>query len=167
MQVQKKYKQILYFIKIVNKNNDANNLVNISENDFNILKDFVLSLNIDNEGNYIEPIYQEVEIVGPQGPKGDTGATGPQGPKGDTGTFDDSTLENYATKEYVNNKLAELIGGAPETYDTLQEIAAWINEYGDITIPSNVVTSNVEGLQINAVYAMPSSPDENTLYIVQ
>lgn len=25
------------------------------------------------------------EQVGPQGPKGDTGATGPQGPKGDTG----------------------------------------------------------------------------------
>ena len=24
-------------------------------------------------------------VVGPQGPKGDTGATGPQGPKGDTG----------------------------------------------------------------------------------
>lgn len=24
-------------------------------------------------------------VVGPQGPKGDTGAQGPQGPKGDTG----------------------------------------------------------------------------------
>lgn len=29
--------------------------------------------------------YDLGNVVGPQGPKGDTGATGPQGPKGDTG----------------------------------------------------------------------------------
>lgn len=73
--------------------------------------------------------------VGPQGPqgiqgiqgvKGDTGEVGPQGPvgpKGDTGTFDASELENYATKIYVGNKIAEVVGAAPDTLDTLKEIA--------------------------------------------
>ena len=68
--------------------------------------------------------------AGAQGPKGDTGA---QGPKGDTGTFDASALENYATKTFVGEKIAEVIGAAPETLDTLEEIAAKLQEVEGIT----------------------------------
>jgi len=80
--------------------------------------------------------------TGAQGPKGDTGATGPQGPKGDTGatgpkgdtgTFDASALENYATKTYVSEAIADVVGAAPETLNTLEEIAAKISEVGSIT----------------------------------
>ena len=66
---------------------------------------------------------------GPQGLKGDKGDQGDQGPqgakgdKGDTGTFDSSELENYASKTYVGEKIAEVVGAAPETLDTLKEIA--------------------------------------------
>ena len=66
---------------------------------------------------------------GPQGLKGDKGDQGEQGPqgakgdKGDTGTFDSSELENYASKTYVGEKIAEVVGAAPETLDTLKEIA--------------------------------------------
>ena len=67
--------------------------------------------------------------TGAQGPKGDTGA---QGPKGDTGTFDASALEDYATKTYVGEKIEEIVGEAPETFDTLKEIADWIGEHGEV-----------------------------------
>ena len=63
---------------------------------------------------------------GVQGAKGDQGEPGPQGDKGDkgdTGTFDPSDLENYASKTYVSEKISEVVGAAPETLDTLKEIA--------------------------------------------
>jgi hypothetical protein len=50
------------------------------------------------------------------------------GPKGDTGTFNSSDLEGYATEQFVNNKLEELIGEAPEALDTLQEIASALGD---------------------------------------
>jgi len=58
--------------------------------------------------------------TGPAGPTGPQGATGPQGP---TGSFDASALAAYATTAYVDSKIAALIGAAPETLDTLEELA--------------------------------------------
>ena len=77
---------------------------------------------------------------GQPGPKGDTGAdgqpgpkgdTGAQGPKGDTGTFDASALEDYATKTYVSEAIAEVVGAAPEALDTLKEIADKLGDNDD------------------------------------
>ena len=63
---------------------------------------------------------------GAKGDTGETGAkgdTGDQGPTGPTGTFDASELNDYATKTYVNEAIADVISGAPEALDTLKEIA--------------------------------------------
>ena len=68
---------------------------------------------------------------GEQGPKGDKGDQGEQGPKGDTGTFDASELENYATKTYVSEKIAEVVGEAPEALDTLKEISDKLGDNDD------------------------------------
>ena len=38
MQVLKKYAQLIDFIKVFNKYNDANTLVNISDDDYNIFR---------------------------------------------------------------------------------------------------------------------------------
>ena len=81
-------------------------------------------------------IQGEIGPIGSKGDKGDKGEQGPQGPKGekgDTGTFDSSALENYATKTYVGERIGEIVGGAPEAFDTLKEIADWVSVHGEVT----------------------------------
>ena len=79
--------------------------------------------------------------VGPQGatgaqgevgPQGATGAQGEVGPQGATGTFDDSALAAYATIEYVDGQITDLIGGATGTLDTLKEIADKLTAEDDV-----------------------------------
>lgn len=54
MQVKKKYAQLISFIKIFNKYNDADSLVEINDNKFNILKEFAETFVEDfNESGYI------------------------------------------------------------------------------------------------------------------
>ena len=181
MQIYKKYSSLLYLIKVFNNMTDGNEKITITNDEYNLLKTFAGQLAGSLGVTGIQP-GETIEVnipgpkgdtgaTGPQGPKGDTGATGPQGepgPQGESGTFDASALENYATKKYVDNKIADLIGAAPDAFDTLQEIAAWINENGgSIQVPSNVVTSNVDGLKIDVVNTAPNIPDENTIYVIQ
>ncbi len=45
-------------------------------------------------------------------------------------------------KEYVGEKIAELIGSAPEMYDTLEEIADYIAEHSDVTEALNAAIGN-------------------------
>ena len=56
------------------------------------------------------------------------------------------TIENiingYATKTYVDNSIAELVDGAPETLDTLDELAAALNDNADIVDVLNQSISN-------------------------
>ena len=66
--------------------------------------------------------------VGPQGPQGAEGPQGPQGQQGLPGTYEIEILNSYASKEYVSDKISEVIGGAPETLDTLKEIADVLND---------------------------------------
>lgn len=40
----------------------------------------------------------------------------------------DISLDGYATEEYVNNKVTELIGMAPETLDTIEELAKAVQD---------------------------------------
>lgn len=42
-------------------------------------------------------------------------------------------LSNYATKQFVNDKVAALIANAPDALDTLKEIADWISSEETIT----------------------------------
>ena len=48
-------------------------------------------------------------------------------------TVDSSALENYATKTYVGERIGEIVGEAPEAFDTLKEIADWVSTHGEVT----------------------------------
>lgn len=46
-------------------------------------------------------------------------------------------LTGYAKESYVDGKISDLIGSAPETYNTLQEIAEYIEEHKSVEIALN------------------------------
>lgn len=58
-------------------------------------------------------------------------------------------------KQYVDNKISALVGSAPEAYDTLQEIAAWIESHQDLydalitTVGNKVDKEEGKGLSKN------------------
>ena len=66
------------------------------------------------------------------------------------GANDDTTI-----KEYVDQKIAELVGSAPDAYDTLQEIAEWIGSHQDLyesllaTVGNKVDKEDGKGLSSN------------------
>lgn len=147
MLIQKKYKQLISFIKIFNKHIDGNVLVEINQDEYNLLMNFVSSVNnIDPEepyepytsiplsvlDNYATKDYVDNEIEHIELLKGDTGEIGPQGPKGDTG-----------------------------------EAGPKGDNGADAVLPNNIVTSNVDGLQIEVVGSIPETINDNTLYVVQ
>ncbi len=139
MQILKKYAQLIDFIKVFNKYNDANTLIDVSDEDYNLLVNFAAYI---NDPTYV-PEYPigETGDKGPQGDKGETGDKGPQGDKGETGDKGPQ-------------------GDKGETGDK--------GPQGDVgQIDGNIITSNINGLQINVVDTMPETPTENTLYIVQ
>ena len=94
-------------------------------------------------------------IQGETGATGSTGATGAEGPKGDTGdtgpagTTDYEELDNlpdlsvYATQTYADSAattaVAAAIDSAPATLNTLNELAAAIND--DASFASTVTTA--------------------------
>ena len=68
---------------------------------------------------------------GDQGEQGPQGEKGEQGPQGATGSFDSSALAEYATRSFVNEKIGEVVGAAPEALDTLKEIADKLSDNDD------------------------------------
>lgn len=58
-------------------------------------------------------------------------------------------------KEYVDNKISALVGSAPEAYNTLQEIAEWIESHQDLydalltTVGNKVDKEDGKGLSTN------------------
>ncbi len=74
-------------------------------------------------------------------------------------------------KEYVGEKIAELIGSAPEMYDTLEEIADYIAEHSDITEALNAAigskadkttaSETTDGLMAKSAFAKLKSIEEN------
>lgn len=48
-----------------------------------------------------------------------------------SGKADKSELENLADKNYVDNKIADLVNSAPEALNTLGELATALNEHED------------------------------------
>lgn len=73
-------------------------------------------------------IKSEICVIGPKGNPG---------PKGEDGKVDynrlkrELNLDDYATIEYVDTEITTLIGGAPDTLDTLKEIADYIESHGN------------------------------------
>ncbi len=54
----------------------------------------------------------------------------------------DRNGETKTIVDYVNEKIAELIGGAPATMDTLKEIADYIAEHQDVADAMNAAIGN-------------------------
>lgn len=54
----------------------------------------------------------------------------------------DSEDETKTIVDYINEKIAELIGGAPGTFDTLKEIADYIAEHEDVATALNQAITN-------------------------
>lgn len=97
--------------------------------------------------------------IGLQGPKGDRGLTGPQGPQGPAGApanvaSTDDVLEGLTNLYYTNARtdarvaigIANLIDSAPESLNTLNELAAALNNNADFG--TTVVTSIAGKLSI-------------------
>ena len=63
-------------------------------------------------------------------------------------TFPD--LSPFATQTFVNNEINSLIGGAPGTLDTLNELAAAIND------DSNFASSITSSLALKAPISNPT-----------
>jgi hypothetical protein len=90
--------------------------------------------------------------IGLQGPKGDRGLTGPQGPQGPAGAdanlpstdaLQEGVYNLYYTNERTDARVAlgisNLIDSAPESLNTLNELAAALNNNADFG--STVITS--------------------------
>lgn len=66
---------------------------------------------------------------------------------------DNNIKDTYSTKEYVTQKISELVNSAPETLDTLNEIAAALNN--DSNFATTIITQlgtkvdKVEGKQLS------------------
>ena len=111
--------------------------------------------------------------AGEQGPKGDQGEQGPQGEAGPAGadglttaisvngnvyehingtitlpdypTVDNVDLTGYATEEFVNNKVSEFVGSAPEALDTLNELSAALgNDPNFATTMTNLIATKAD-----------------------
>lgn len=78
----------------------------------------------------------------------------------DSVMMSDKDGETRTIVDYVNQKIADLIGGAPATYDTLKEIADYITAHKDVSDALNaaiankadktLATSNADGLMSKA-----------------
>ena len=112
----------------------------------------------------------EVGATGVQGPQGE------QGPQGATGVFDPSALEDYAlktsvaalatsieeagyltshqslegyaTEQYVSDQIAAVVGEAPETLDTLKEIADVLNENTTLSEITTTLSSKANAADV-------------------
>jgi hypothetical protein len=59
-------------------------------------------------------------------------------------TEDIPSLDDYASKDYVDNSIAELVDGAPETLNTLNELATALKDNADI---ENVLNQSISSKQ--------------------
>lgn len=89
------------------------------------------------------PAGADSTVPGPQGPKGDTGDTGPAGTTDYNLLLNTPDLTVYATQTYADNAattaVAAAIDSAPSTLNTLNELAAAIND--DASFASTVTTA--------------------------
>ena len=80
--------------------------------------------------------------AGPMGAQGYMGAQGTKGVQGAAGAFETAMLDNYASKTYVSEKIAEVVGAAPETLDTLKEIADKLGDNDTVLGQINTALEN-------------------------
>jgi len=83
-----------------------------------------------------------------------------------------SDLDIYATKSYVDKKITDLVGGAPETLDTLKEIAEALEDNATMQMVSDAISTKANSADVykkNEVYTkaevdvkIDALPDEGT-----
>ncbi len=124
-------------------------------------------------------------LAGPRGPKGDKGEQGDRGPAGPTmspsvirsyfssaGAINYNSesglisfnAEGYATENYVNTAINNLINGAPEILDTLGEIADQLNS--DASLLNSILNQvngklNITGGSLTGSLILHADPTEN------
>ena len=82
--------------------------------------------------------------------------------------------ERYATKEYVGGEVSKLVGSAPETLNTLEELAQALNNNADIvTVLNNAIATkasidDLSAYTTNALHEeLKAEVDENELVAAQ
>ena len=82
--------------------------------------------------------------------------------------------KEYATKEYVGGEVSKLVGSAPETLNTLEELAQALNNNADIVTDvsqlandSNFITQETFGALQNSVDSLANEVDENEYVAAQ
>lgn len=63
---------------------------------------------------------------------------------------DASALDGLATEDFVDEKIADLVGGAPSTLDTLKEIADALNDSATMEQVSQAISTKVDAEDFNA-----------------
>ena len=59
-----------------------------------------------------------------------------------------SDLDDYATKSYVDKKITDIIGGAPETLDTLKEIAEALEDNATMTQVAEAISTKANAADV-------------------
>lgn len=68
---------------------------------------------------------------------------------------DNNIKDTYSTKEYVTQKISELVNSAPETLDTLNEIAAALNNDSNFATALKTSLENLSS-EVSGKYVKPS-----------
>lgn len=161
MEIKRKYASLISFIKIFNVYDNANNLIEINDEEFELLKDFALDLNVNlnvNDNGLTENDINENQYIGMEIAK--------------------KYLQFLKFLKMFNNYYTadELVDIDDISFETLRNFALEliinlnIKEYNSNTDKIelyNLVASNVDNLRIEVVNTMPENPNENTLYIVR
>lgn len=72
-----------------------------------------------------------------------------------------TTAKQAATKEYVDNKIAEILNGSPEALDTLYELAQAINNDPEFA----VTMSNMIGTKVDKTDTVSAATPNKILYL--
>ena len=176
MQIKKKYAQLINFINLFNKYTDGNEYVDISSESYDILKEFAQSVEVNNLPEY-EPEQQEQQNDDSEYEERLINI------EQELLTFNDTlsnindrltNLENNNNNSNINEQLGDInnrlsnLENNSNINEQLSDISNRLTnlENNSIELPSNIVTSNIDGVKINLVDSIPNNTEENTLYIV-
>jgi len=72
----------------------------------------------------------------------------------------DSDLDDYATKDYVDDKITDLIGGAPSTLDTLKEIADALQDNATMSMVADAISTKANSADVYTKAEVDAKVDE-------
>ena len=72
----------------------------------------------------------------------------------------DSDLDDYATKNYVDDKITDLIGGAPSTLDTLKEISDALQDNATMSMVADAISTKANSADVYTKAEVDAKVDE-------